>query len=339
MGYSCTRHSSFQQDTPLWSSGNQQETLLQSRGTNAKIDQRESGTPYVPSVHRGVKISSATALRALEEAQLLDAEASTAEPDDSVVGTASTQTTVENDNLRPATKHQGNKPNYSLILDDLRSRLRGPSQYIASLQELEERVWENSAITLYTPWKETFSNDEEKKDASYPPIPSELQDIIPNRLSDDPFTKDPTNTSDVEITLLCLSVEDPALSSHLNAIRVCRNIILRTFLNLKLLQKSNFGAGCFSIIVLDRNRRNVAKLLPIENTDFIAFMFELEYILRDSASLVLKSSRSKHPPDMDHQYEFLKTPMVNQYCLSLLQIEPEALPDTNLGIVRRHRLL
>jgi hypothetical protein len=193
---------------------------------------------------------------------------------------------------------------------------------------------------MYTSWNsDNFSSDLYKKSYGiedyipYPLVASELQDVIPNRLSDDPFAKDPTNTSDEEITALCQSAGNRTTSSHLNAIRMCRNVLLRTFLNLKFLQQSNFCAGCFSIIVLDKRRRNVAILLPIENTDFIALVYELEYILRDSASLVLNTSGSETPLNIDRQFMFLNTPMVKQYCRSLLQMNPESLPVLALGVV------
>lgn len=232
-------------------------------------------------------------------------------------------------------------PNHSSNLDDLRSRLCCPSQYIASLQELEKKIWNNSTISVHKSWNSNkLSSDLYKKSFGivdyipYPLVPSELQDVIPNRLSDDSFAKDPTNTSDEEITAICQNGAVHPSSSHLNAIRMCRNVILRTFLNLKLLQQSNFCAGCFSIIILDRRRPNVAILLPIEITDFIALVYELEYILRDSASLVLNTSGSKTPPDIDRRFDFLNTTMVKKYCQSLLQMDPESLSVLNLGVVR-----
>jgi hypothetical protein len=329
VGYSCERHA-YYQETLLWSSGSDSTALQTHRG---------NGSGRIPSAHQGVKITSAIALRALEDAQLMeDDDTSTERLDESVMETASTQTTVENDPLHEA-KPQG-MPNHSSNLDDLRSRLLYPNQYITSLQELEEKVWNNSTIAMYTSWNsDNFSSDLYKKSYGiedyipYPLVASELQDVIPNRLSDDPFAKDPTNTSDEEITALCQSAGNRTTASHLNAIRMCRNVLLRTFLNLKFLQQSNFCAGCFSIIVLDKRRRNVAILLPIENTDFIALVYELEYILRDSASLVLNTSGSETPLNIDRQFMFLNTPMVKQYCRSLLQMNPESLPVLALGVV------
>jgi hypothetical protein len=266
---------------------------------------------------------------------------STERLDESIMETASTQaTSTVEDDLHHKANPQG-VPNHSSNLDDLRSRLRFPSKYIMALQELEEKVLSNSTICLYTSWDSNqFPSDLRKKNfeiedyVPYPVVPSELQDVIPNRLSDDSFAYDPTNTSDDEITAICQGSSDRTSSSHLNAIRMCRNVILRTFLNLKLLQQSNFCTGCFSIIVLDKKRRNVAKLLPIEITDFIVLVYEMEYILRDSASVVLNSNGTETPPNIDRRFDFLNTTMVKQYCRSLLQMDPESFPVLNLGVVR-----
>jgi hypothetical protein len=281
VGYACERHSSYQKEALLWSSGSE-PTASQIHPGNGSHSARQ-----------GVKITSTAALRALEDAQLReDDEILTEIWDESVMDTASTQSTVEDD-LGHEPKAQG-VSNHDSTLVDLRSRLRYPRQYIMSGQELEGKVWSNSAISMYTsnsdkPLLDLYQNLGIPAYIPYPLVPSELQDVIPNRLSDDSFTKDPTNTSDEEITAVCQSTTDLTTSSHLNSIRTCRNVILRTFLNLKLLQQSNFCAGSFSIIILDKRRQNVAILLPVEIRDFIALVYELEYILRDSASLVLNA--------------------------------------------------
>ena len=332
VGYACERHSQYQKETLLWSSGSK---------STARQTHRGDGPEQILSAQQGIKITSAVALRALEDAQYggEDDDLSSKRPEESVMETGSSQTTVEDDPYEEAKTES--VPNHRSNLDDFRSRLRCPSQYIASVQELEKKVWNNSTISMYKSWNsDRLSSDLYKKSfrfedyIPYPVIPSELLDVIPNRLSDDSFAKDPTNTSDEEITAICQHGAVHPGSSHLNAIRMCRNVILRTFLNLKLLQQSNFCGGCFSIIILDRRRWNVAMLLPIEITDLIALVYELEYILRDSASLVLNTSGSKIPPDIDRQFDFLQTTMVKQYCQSLLQMDPESLSSLDLGVVR-----
>jgi hypothetical protein len=322
VGYACGRHSQYQTESLLWSSN-----FESSAGQTRRGDSSEG----ILSAQQGIKITSAVALRALEDAQYgeTDDGQSTERLDESVMETASTQTTVDED-PRDEAKHQS-VPNHRFKIDDFRSRLRCPSQYIASLQELENKVWSKSTIFMYKSWNlKSFTLDDY---IPYPPIPSELLDVIPSRLSDDSFAIDPTNTSDEEITAICQNGDVHPRSSHLNAIRTCRNVVLRTFLNLKLLQQSNFCTGCFSIIVLDKRRRNVAIIVPIEITDLITLVYELEYILRDSASLVLNTSGSDNPSNIDRRFDFLNTTMVKRYCQSLLQMDPESSSVFNLGVV------
>ncbi|CZR58627.1 uncharacterized protein PAC_08519 [Phialocephala subalpina] len=343
VGYSCENHThAEQQAATLWSSGYAGYSDS-GYGTRDHGSRREA---HQDSSYQGVKITSATALRTLEIAQLVeDDDKSTEIFDGSVLETVTTQTTVENDSRQETKPHD--IANYASNLDDLRSRLRRPCQYITSLQELEKKVWKTSTISMYTSldpnspssdlYKKSYGGVEDY--IPYPLVPSELQDVIPNRLSDDPFPEDPTNTSDEEITALCQATTDLVAASHLNAIRMCRNVLLRTFLNLKLLQQAGFCAGSFSIIVLDKTRYNVALLLPIENTDLIAFLFELEYILRDSASLVLNTAASETSLDLDRQFVLLSTPMIQQYCRTLLRIDQEDLPLSSFGVVNVLRTL
>ncbi|KAH6713884.1 hypothetical protein BKA61DRAFT_606729 [Leptodontidium sp. MPI-SDFR-AT-0119] len=334
VGYSCERHSEYNQETSLWSDSVGPDT-------NRKNDLPSAGNTHL----QGVRITSAVALTALENAFLMDEDdTSTDGPNESDMDTASTQTTVEHD-PRYEAKFQGHgATDRTSNLDDLRSRLLHPSQYVNSLQELEESIWNNSIISIYTGWSSDGTVSDLKSYGTedfipYPTVPENLQDIIPNRLSDDPFATDPTNTSDEEITALCHAAKDRSAASHLNAIRMCRNVILKTFLNLKSLQQANFCAGSFSAIIVDDKRPDVAMIQPVENTDFIALLFELEYILRDSASLILNAGENATLLNLDRQFTFLRTPMVQQYCQSLLQLDLEKLQVSGLGVVNILRLL
>lgn len=289
VGYACERHSSYDQQRSLWSD----------------LPAQNFSPGNAP---KGVEITSAAALSVLQDAHLLEGDGTSTEArDESAMETASTQTTVEHDNLYEAKLGLGTSQTANL--SDLRARLLHPNRYVTSLQELEESVWNNSIISIFT----GRNSDRPTPDVKgyrvatyvpYPEIPPNLQDILPNRLSDDPFALDPTNTSDSEITAICERAQSHA-SFSLNAIRMCRNMILKTFLNLKSLQQADFCAGSFSAIVVDLDRPSVAILEPVENTDFIALVFELEYILRDSASFVLNTIGGTAQLALDRQFSFL----------------------------------
>ncbi|KAL2070045.1 hypothetical protein VTL71DRAFT_14725 [Oculimacula yallundae] len=320
VGYACDKHTLHDDEKTLfWTDS----------------ETRRGHTVLSGGAFKGVKITSAIALSALQEAQWMkDDDESTTAPDISTMDTESTHTTVE-DNDRYEAKGEVVK-DQTANLNDLRSRLLHPSQYVTSLQTLEETIWNNSCISIYTGWKLDNPASEVKSYGledyiPYPVIPAHLRYILPRALSDDPFAIDPTNTSDNEITKICRAAKDHTMSSHLNAIRVCRNIIVKTFLNLKLLQQSNFCAGSFSVINVHWESPHVAMLMPIENTDFIALLFELEYILRDSASTVLNVTTEAAKLDLDRHFMLLGTPTVQQYCQTLLDLDLQYSFDRKLG--------
>ncbi|KAG4411658.1 hypothetical protein IFR04_015206 [Cadophora malorum] len=250
VGYACERHSSYDQQPSLWSDIAVPDTASKHGGSDFFSSSKAP---------KGVKITSVAALSALQEAHLLEDDGkSTEAPDESAVDTASTQTTVEHDSRYEAKVDAVRSPTANL--SDFRARLLHSNRYITSLQELEETVWSNSIISIYM----RPISDKPKLDVRgyeiedyipYPDIPLNLQDVLPNRLSDDPFALDPTNTSDHEITAICEAAKDHLLSAHLTAIRLCRNVIVKTFLNLKLLQQANFCAGSFSAIIVDERRQ------------------------------------------------------------------------------------
>ena len=134
VGYACERHSQYQTESLLWSSNSES-----SAGQTRRGDSSEG----ILSAQQGIKITSAVALRALEDAQYgeTDDDQSTERLDDSVMETASTQTTVDED-PRDEAKHQS-VPNHRFKIDDFRSRLRCPSEYIASLQNLKTKSGAN----------------------------------------------------------------------------------------------------------------------------------------------------------------------------------------------------
>ncbi|KFY16390.1 hypothetical protein V492_01375 [Pseudogymnoascus sp. VKM F-4246] len=203
IGYLCGTHSD-QEDSFLWSGSLKPKFL----------DDQRIITP-----HQGVKITSNAALKALHDAQLMEDNNTLTEiTDESAMETTSSQSTVDSE-PNDETKLQG-LLNHSYNLEDLRSRLLQPSQYIASLQELERKVYDNGIIS-------GTQHHSQMPRIRYPTVPSELELVIPNRLSHDPFAMDPTNTSDDEITMV--------------------NVLLALVLSLDFAVVSYAGAHCSSM--------------------------------------------------------------------------------------------
>lgn len=212
VGYTCERHAPDDGDyASLWSS-----------------IPNPSGDQPAQKVPQGVQITSAVALGALKAANVeenYDEDATTEKGSGSASHFTSTQATLED---HQSYQWQGGEPkrisSHAANLEDLYSRLRHPGHYITSLQELEQKVWDNSIISMYTTWNmdDAPSVMHQRSYAiyeyiSYPAVPADLQDLIPNRLSEDPFPKDPTNTSDAEITALCQPTGTSRGSAALNA--------------------------------------------------------------------------------------------------------------------------
>jgi hypothetical protein len=61
----------------------------------------------------------------------------------------------------------------------------------------------------------------------------------------------------------------------------CRNIITRTYLNLRRLQLAGFCGLHFSIIIADENRQDVVRLLTVEVSEIVEILKALETWLQD----------------------------------------------------------
>ena len=108
VGYACERHSQYQTESLLWSSNSE---------SSARQTRRGDSSEGILSAQQGIKITSAVALRALEDAQYreTDDDQSTERLDESVMETASTQTTVDED-PRDEAKPQS-VPNHRFKID------------------------------------------------------------------------------------------------------------------------------------------------------------------------------------------------------------------------------
>ena len=77
----------------------------------------------------------------------------------------------------------------------------------------------------------------------------------------------PEPMPDDEITWLCR----PSSLHALSVLRECRNICMKTYLNLRRLQLAGFYGTQFSMIIADPKRGNVARMVMVNVSD----VFEL----------------------------------------------------------------
>jgi hypothetical protein len=167
-------------------------------------------------------------------------------------------------------------PNHPIYLDSLRSRLVDSEAYFTSLSELERMVWLNSSLSIQkSEISETGSSSEGQRNITsfvpYPEVSNHLLEYdldLPKPLPDDVIAR------------VCGS---EAASEPFRLLLECRNITMRTYLNLRRLQLTGFCGTQFSMIFMDRHRPNVARLLMIDISKIIELLKILESWLQESA--------------------------------------------------------
>lgn len=165
-------------------------------------------------------------------------------------------------------------------LEPLRARLLDSEAYFTSLSELEQNIWLNSSLcaansrTRYHLGSSILlGNGSFATSVTYPEISPHLLEKSVNiikPLSDDDYTS---------------LRKGPWYPEFLNPVAECRNIITRTYLNLRRLQLAGFCGPHFSIIIADENRQDVVKLLAVEVSEIVEILKALESWLED---MVLK---------------------------------------------------
>jgi hypothetical protein len=164
-------------------------------------------------------------------------------------------------------------------LDPLRSRLLDSTAYFTSLSELEQNIWLNSSLS--TQKSETrnieLANGTQSEIASFVPYPEISSHLLEYSLDL------PEPMSDDNVTSLCLGL---AAFKALSLLRECRNIAMRTYLNLRRLQLAGFCGNQFSMIVAEKHRRNIARLVMVEISHITDLLKNLESWLQDSAKRV-----------------------------------------------------
>lgn len=175
----------------------------------------------------------------------------------------------------PQVTDDPNHPNHPTYLDSLRSRLLDSEAYFTSLSELEQIVWLNSSLSIQkSEIPETGSSSEQQRNITsffpYPEVSNHLLEYgldLPKPLQDD------------DVASVCRS---EAAFEPFRLLLECRNITMRTYLNLRRLQLTGFCGTQFSMIFTDRHRLNVARLLMIDISKIVELLKILESWLQDS---------------------------------------------------------
>jgi len=174
-------------------------------------------------------------------------------------------------------------------LEPLRARLLDSEAYFTSLSELEKNIWLNSSLCAtnfrtqnHLKWPPLLEFDGFPALVTYPEIsPHLLEKSVNLEKSESLKLKIPRPDDDFTslrigrqlLKVLCLLPE-------------CRNIITRTYLNLRRLQLAGFCGPHFSIIIADENRQDVVRLLTVEVSEIVEILKALE---RWMTHLVYKS--------------------------------------------------
>jgi hypothetical protein len=189
-------------------------------------------------------------------------------------------------------------------LEPLRARLLDSEAYFTSLSELEQNIWLNSSLCAAN--SRTYDdlglpiqlgNGSFATSVTYPEVSPHLLEESVDFLKPLP---DDDSTSLPKIILF---------PKVLNLAAECRNIITRTYLNLRRLQLAGFCGPHFSIIIADENRQNVVRLLTVEVSEIVEILKALETWLQD---MLLKY----HNGNLDMEDYFIKTNSNFEHALS-----------------------
>ena len=159
----------------------------------------------------------------------------------------------------------------------------------------------------------------------YPDVSPELSRVLPEALSD------------MYILLICrhVRVRDTALLDRCHEIRVCRNVIVKTYLNLRMLQDASFCMEYFSFITIDEDRHNVARLRRFDVKEVLALATRIEYILRNYIDMALIDAPTSSC--LSRLSSFV--PSLQNWCHDILPFRVSSLMGSELELVRILQLL
>jgi hypothetical protein len=218
----------------------------------------------------------------------------------------------------------------SSYLRGLQDRILHPEEHKTYLSRLLYDTWINSSTNIYGAGFTGISMAKRYRNYDlyirYPDISLESRNVLPEALSD------------IYITSVCMSVAsaDQSSASRLHELRGCRNVIVKTWLNLKRLQRSKFCQEFFSIIIIHESRPEVARMERVGVMEILKLARILEHILRKCVNSILYNVQQ---PSQRQKNLSTHLSLLQPWYDRLLPFEMTPPKITELGFITASQLL
>ena len=168
-------------------------------------------------------------------------------------------------------------PEYDPSLASLRDRISNPVEYFDRLSNLAHFVYQHSTLQIYSNNHSPRTVAEKKaRFEPCPGYPKSLEGLMPDGF-------DPIPDSEVKRICQDVGVTHNVFANDLLELLECRNVNAQTYSNLRRLQHDGFCQQKFSMLTIDPDRQNVARLLPIDVQHILQILREIESVLRKVA--------------------------------------------------------
>ncbi len=251
------------------------------------VDSRD----LLAKVYRSMKIEEE---QHLQEASFYNRQRTNSIQGRRIVEVNEESASIANSNEMPPENEQ-DKPS-TTVSRNSRSRLLNPGLYFQEIENLEEGIFLNSAISLWDP-----RNPEKQI-----PDASQLNLMIPLPESEDLDTKVDQNYHKREfeqhVLKICENISRTTKDESGNSywelwqafhLLECRNLMARVWRNVEILEEDGFSAGQLSLLVMDETRSNIVHLVAITTKAVKAIAEAFE-------TAILLSSRISDTPVLDN---------------------------------------
>ena len=212
------------------------------------------------------------------------------------------------------------------LVEDSDDRFLNPTGYFNKLKSLRLMVFENSAIQQYSHFVTIPTTEGEPAISIHrapPPIARINECNVQLRIPFHPNEWLEMNTSDDSWLEACSRTSSRQIFDLLE----CRNLIVRVYSSLKSLQKAEFCGSFFSVLVLDKYRPAVARLVPIQITS-VEFLVQLFHTtLTAIGHVALSSSNSDISDGRGTSFMYDLSSPIFLFTLSFATLTMKAVPE------------